>query len=51
MIPVNISVSVLHEKDGEKAGYVLVARDITSQKIIDNENKKIIAELRRQWKM
>ncbi|GEM_PF-2839887 len=46
MIPVNISVSVLHEKDGEKAGYVLVARDITSQKIIDNENKKLIAELR-----
>lgn len=46
MIPVNISVSVLYEKDGGKAGYVLVARDITSQKIIENENKKLIAELR-----
>lgn len=46
MIPVNISVSVLLEKDEGKAGYVLVARDITSQKIIENENKKLIAELR-----
>ncbi len=45
-IPVNISVSMLHEKDGEKAGYVLVARDITIQKIAENENKKLIAELR-----
>ncbi len=45
MIPVNISVSILHEKDGEKAGYVLVARDITSQKIAENENNKLIAEL------
>ncbi|MBN1904024.1 MAG: PAS domain S-box protein [Deltaproteobacteria bacterium] len=45
-IPVNISVSILHEKDGEKAGYVLVARDITSQKIAENENKKLITELR-----
>jgi PAS domain S-box-containing protein len=44
-IPVNISVSMLHEKDGEKAGYVLVARDITIQKIAENENKKLIAEL------
>jgi PAS domain S-box-containing protein len=46
MIPVNISVSELHEKDGEKAGYVLVARDITSQKKVENENNKLIAELR-----
>jgi PAS domain S-box-containing protein len=45
-IPVNISVSILHEKDGEKAGYVLVARDITTQKIAENENNKLIAELR-----
>ncbi len=45
-IPVNISVSILHEKDGEKAGYVLVARDITSQKIAEDEKNKLIAELR-----
>jgi PAS domain S-box-containing protein len=45
-IPVSISVSILYEKDGEKAGYVLVARDITSQKIAENENNKLIAELR-----
>jgi len=45
-IPVSISVSMLHENDGEKAGYVLVARDITIQKIAESENKKLIAELR-----
>ena len=45
-IPVNISVSMLHEKDGSKAGYVLVARDITRQKKAEIENQKLIVELR-----
>ena len=45
-IPVNISVSILHEKDGSRAGYVLVARDITSQKKAEIENQKLIVELR-----
>ena len=45
-LPVNISVSILLEKDGAKAGYVLVARDITNQKKATAEKEKLISELR-----
>ena len=45
-VPVNISVSMLYERDGGKAGYVLVARDITKEKTAEAEKEKLIADLR-----
>lgn len=44
-LSVNISVSILHEKDGSKAGYVLVARDISMKKKAEAEKEKLIVEL------
>lgn len=42
----DVSVSELHEPDGERAGYVLVARDVSEKKKAEAEKEKLIDELR-----
>lgn len=43
---VDVSVSELREPDGERAGFVLVARDVTDKKKAEAEREKLIDELR-----
>lgn len=43
---VDVSVSELREPDGARAGYVLVARDVSEKKKAEAEKEKLIDELR-----
>jgi PAS domain S-box-containing protein len=45
-VSVDVSVSELHEPDGARAGYVLVARDVSDKKKAEAEKEKLIDELR-----
>ncbi|MFZ0451182.1 MAG: histidine kinase dimerization/phospho-acceptor domain-containing protein, partial [Desulfatiglandaceae bacterium] len=43
-IPTSVAVSILKEIDGSQAGYVVIARDITSQKQAEKELQKAKAD-------
>ena len=45
-IPASIAISILTERDGSTAGYVIIARDMTVWKQAELEREKLIAELR-----
>lgn len=44
-IPASISVSTLRNRDGSIAGHVVIARDISDQKRIEEEREQLIREL------
>jgi PAS domain S-box-containing protein len=44
-VPVGIAVSILNERDGRTAGYVVIARDMTDWKKAEQEKNDLIKEL------
>ncbi|BBO86240.1 hypothetical protein DSCO28_68060 [Desulfosarcina ovata subsp. sediminis] len=44
-VPVSVAVSILWNRDGSVAGYVIIARDITEQKQIESQREGLIKEL------